>query len=120
LGLDEFSDLLICVWLKPLGFARGRFGCGVGCAFGARVTLKGEGIMAQFTEAVYTNGVLKPTEDLMLHEAQRVRLIVEALDTDTDRVDRAVAMERLRVGIDGMQFVSSGSLPSRDELHDRP
>jgi len=43
--------------------------------------------MTQFTEAVYTNGVLKPSEGLVLREAQRVRLIVEALDDD-DRPER--------------------------------
>ena len=41
--------------------------------------------MAQFVEAVYTNGVLKPKEELGLREAQRVRLIIEALDGDADR-----------------------------------
>ena len=30
--------------------------------------------MAEFTEAVYVNGVLKPKEELGLREAQRVRL----------------------------------------------
>jgi len=33
--------------------------------------------MAQFTEAVYTNGVFKPSGELSLREAQRVRLIVQ-------------------------------------------
>ena len=76
--------------------------------------------MAQFTEAIYTNGVLKPTQALALREAQRVRLIVEALDDDTDRGDRPAALQRLLVGIEGMRFFSSERLPSRDELHDRP
>jgi predicted DNA-binding antitoxin AbrB/MazE fold protein len=44
--------------------------------------------MTQFTEAVYTNGVLRPTDELVLREAQRVRLIVEALDDDADHGDR--------------------------------
>ena len=76
--------------------------------------------MAQFTEAVYTNGVLKPTEELVLREAQRVRLIVEPFDDDADRGDRPAALRRLLAGIDGMRFYSRGRLPSRDELHDRP
>jgi predicted DNA-binding antitoxin AbrB/MazE fold protein len=76
--------------------------------------------MAQLTEAVYTNGVLKPKEQLGLREAQRVRLIVEALDDDADRGDRPAALERLLAGIEGMRFFSRESLPSRDELHDRP
>ena len=76
--------------------------------------------MAQLIEAVYTNGVFKPSEKLGLHEAQRVRLIVEALDDDANRGDRSAALQRLLAGIDGMRFYSRGRLPSRDELHDRP
>jgi predicted DNA-binding antitoxin AbrB/MazE fold protein len=76
--------------------------------------------MTQFTEAVYTNGVLKPKAELVLREARRVRLIVEALDDDADRVDRPAALRRLLAGIEGMRFFSPERLPSRDELHDRP
>jgi predicted DNA-binding antitoxin AbrB/MazE fold protein len=76
--------------------------------------------MAHFIEAVYTNGVLKPKEELGLREAQRVRLIVEPLDDDDDPGDRPAALERLLAGIEGMSFFSREHLPSRDELHDRP
>ena len=76
--------------------------------------------MAQFVEAVYTNGVLKPKEELGLREAQRVRLIVEALDDDSGRGDRREALQRLFAGIGGMKFFSRERLPSRDEIHDRP
>jgi len=76
--------------------------------------------MAQFTEAVYTNGVLKPAEGLVLREAQRVRLIVDTIDDDADRGDRSAALARLLPGIEGMRFFSRGRLPARDELHDRP
>ena len=76
--------------------------------------------MAQVTEAIYTHGVLKPTEELTLREAQRVRLIVETLDDDTDRGDRSAALQRLLTGIAGMKFFSREPLPSRDELYDRP
>lgn len=75
--------------------------------------------MAQFTEAIYSNGVLKPKEALALRESQRVRLIVEALDDDADRADRSAALQRLLAGIEGMNFSSGERLPSRDELHDR-
>jgi predicted DNA-binding antitoxin AbrB/MazE fold protein len=75
--------------------------------------------MTQFTEAVYTNGVLKPSEGLVLRESQRVRLIVEGLDDD-DRPERPAALRRLLAGIEGMSFSSSERLPTRDELHDRP
>ena len=76
--------------------------------------------MAQVTEAIYTRGVLKPKEGLALREAQRVRLIIEPLDDDTDRADRSAALQRLLTGIEGMKFFSREPLPSRDELHDRP
>jgi predicted DNA-binding antitoxin AbrB/MazE fold protein len=76
--------------------------------------------MAQVTEAIYTHGVLKPKKELALREAQRVRLIVETLDDDTDREDRSAALQRLLAGIEGMKFFSREPLPSRDELHDRP
>jgi predicted DNA-binding antitoxin AbrB/MazE fold protein len=71
--------------------------------------------MAQFTEAVFTNGVLKPKEGLVLREAQRVRLIVDAIDDDADRGDRSAALKRLLAGIEGMRFFSRERLPSRDE-----
>jgi len=73
--------------------------------------------MTQTTEAIYTNGVLKPTRDLDLREQQRVRVIVETIGDGTD--DRPAAVARLKAGIDSMQFFSNGRLPSRDDLHDR-
>jgi predicted DNA-binding antitoxin AbrB/MazE fold protein len=73
--------------------------------------------MTQTIEAIYTNGVLKPTEKLPLRDNQRVRLIVETIDeTNTDR---EAAVTRLKAGIASMRFFSEGPLPSREELHDR-
>ena len=73
--------------------------------------------MTQITEAVYTQGVLKPTGELSLRERQRVRLIVEPIDDVTG--DRLAALDRLKAGIARMQFFSNRQLPTRDELHDR-
>lgn len=73
--------------------------------------------MTRVTEAVYTQGVLKPADDLGLQEQQRVRLIVETLD-ERNR-DREAALARLRDHIERMQFFSQGRLPTREELHDR-
>ena len=74
--------------------------------------------MTQITEAVYTDGVLRPLGNLSLREAQHVHLIVEPIgDAPTDR---PAALRRLLAGIENMQFFSAGKLPSRDELHDRP
>jgi predicted DNA-binding antitoxin AbrB/MazE fold protein len=74
--------------------------------------------MAQIAEAVFSHGVLKPTVELNLREEQRVRLIIEPVDA-ASRLDRAMALRRLRAGIEGMHFSLAGPLPSRDDLHDR-
>lgn len=75
--------------------------------------------MAQLIEAIYEHGVLTPKDELALRESQRVRLIVEPIDDDTNGADRTAALTRLREGIDRMKFYSREPLPSRDELHDR-
>jgi len=74
--------------------------------------------MVQVTEAVFSQGVLKPIGELHLREQQRVRLIIEPVDVGQES-DRTAALNRLRAGIASMSFSSSGPLPSRDELHDR-
>jgi predicted DNA-binding antitoxin AbrB/MazE fold protein len=74
--------------------------------------------MVHITEAVFSQGVLKPVDELGLREQQRVRLIIEPVDAGQD-VDRTAALMRLRAGIASMSFASSGPLPARDELHDR-
>ncbi|MGA3028469.1 MAG: hypothetical protein ABSF98_27290 [Bryobacteraceae bacterium] len=53
--------------------------------------------MAQFREAVYTNDVLKPSEQLVLREA--------------DRGDGRAALQQLLAGIEGMRFFSRGRYP---------
>ena len=73
------------------------------------------GRMVHVTEAVFSQGVLKPVDALQLREQQRVRLIIEPMDGGQD-VDRAGALKRLRAGIASMSFSSSGPLPARDEL----
>jgi len=72
--------------------------------------------MTQTIEAIYTDGVLKPTSELPLRDNQRVRLTVETIDET--KMDRAAVTE-LKVGIASMCFFSVGPLPSREELHDR-
>jgi predicted DNA-binding antitoxin AbrB/MazE fold protein len=74
--------------------------------------------MAQVAEAVFSHGVLKPVVKLNLQEEQRVRLVIEPVDSP-GRLDRATALQRLRAGIGGMHFSLTSHLPSRDELHDR-
>lgn len=72
---------------------------------------------SQVTDAIYTDGVLKPLGDVSLHESERVRLIIER--TEPAETDRQAALDRLRAGIEQMHFFLSGPIPSRDELHDR-
>lgn len=74
--------------------------------------------MVQVTEAIFSQGVLKPVDELQLREQQRVRLIIEPVDSALDS-DRAKALNRLRAGIASMSFTSSGRPPTRDELQDR-
>jgi predicted DNA-binding antitoxin AbrB/MazE fold protein len=73
--------------------------------------------MTQTIEAIYTDGVLKPTVELPLRDNQRVRLTVETIDES--RMDHEAAVTRLKAGIASMRFFSEGPLPSREELHDR-
>jgi predicted DNA-binding antitoxin AbrB/MazE fold protein len=74
--------------------------------------------MTLVTEAIYSEGVLKPVDQLALRESQRVRVIVQPLE-DKDEGSRSAALERLLVGIGSMEFFSKGRLPTREELHDR-
>ena len=73
--------------------------------------------MTQSTEAVFSNGVLRPTRQLGLKDQQRVRLIVETIDEAPS--DREAVLAKLRAGISRMQFFSQGQLPTREQLHDR-
>lgn len=74
--------------------------------------------MTRVVEAIYSDGVFEPLENLGLLDKQRVRLIVQTLE-GTAAEDRDAAMMRLRAGIASMDFRSTGPYPSRDELHDR-
>jgi predicted DNA-binding antitoxin AbrB/MazE fold protein len=76
-------------------------------------------IVKNVTQAIYVNGVLKPLEPLSLQEHQRVWLTVQPINGKTTS-SREEALERLRAGIAAMGFNSGGSLPTREELHDRP
>ena len=61
--------------------------------------------MTQTIEAIYTDGVLKPTAELPLRDNQRVRLSIETIDETIEEttVDREEAMARLRAGIASMR-----------------
>ena len=74
--------------------------------------------MTHITEAIYTQGVLKPVGPLNLPDQQRVRLVVEPINGNSV-AERTAAVERLRQGIAQMNFRLRSPLPSRGELHDR-
>ncbi len=74
--------------------------------------------MTKVIEAIYCDGVLKPVEALELPEKQRVRLIVQPI-ADEQRRAREEAINRLRDRIARSKFSYGGSLPTRDELHER-
>lgn len=74
--------------------------------------------MAQFVEAIFSHGVLKPLDPLELPEDQRVRLIVEPI-ADGNGKDRKAALERLIARLRRSSFSHGGPYPSRDELHER-
>jgi predicted DNA-binding antitoxin AbrB/MazE fold protein len=71
-------------------------------------------------QAIFQDGGFRPVSPPDLPEGQRVRLTVEREDiAEVEAVARGAALSRLRAGIEGMNFCSSGPLPSRDESHDR-
>ena len=74
--------------------------------------------MTQVTEAVYSDGVLRPEGRLSLRDKERVRLIIQSLESPQAN-DRVQAIENLRAGVGRSKFRSSGPYPTRDELHER-
>ncbi|HEV7487398.1 MAG TPA: antitoxin family protein [Thermoanaerobaculia bacterium] len=103
---------------KPIGVARVGDACRL-AVFALHRRPIGRSVlsMTQTIEAIYTDGVLKPTAELPLRDNQRVRLIVETIDETS--MDREAAVSRLKSGIASMRFFLEGPLPSREELHDR-
>ena len=71
----------------------------------------------QVTDAIYRGGVLQPLGNVSLRESERVRVTIERKEPSEQ--SRQLALERLRTGIAQMHFFLSGSLPVRNELHDR-
>src|SRR6266581_647502 len=74
-------------------------------------------LMTQTIEAIYADGVLRPTAELPLRDNQRVRLSIETIGEPMDEtnMDREAAVARLRAGIASMRFFSEGPLPGREE-----
>lgn len=78
--------------------------------------------MVRIVDAIYTGGVLRPVETLDLEEDQRVRLTIEApngREATESEARRRAALARLFALMDCSKLALTGSLPSRDELHER-
>jgi predicted DNA-binding antitoxin AbrB/MazE fold protein len=73
--------------------------------------------VAEIVEAIYADGVLKPTRELPFRDNQRVLLTIETIH-EPER-DREAAIARLKAGIASMNFFSEGPPPRREESHDR-
>lgn len=77
--------------------------------------------MGQTTEAIFEDGVLKPTETLRLREHERVRVTIESLSpkaagpqSETDPVRR-----RLSEALSKPFLNLGGKAPARNDIHDR-
>lgn len=74
--------------------------------------------MTQVTEAIYSDGVLKPVSPLDLLEQERVRVIVQQLD-EPPASERSAALDELLRDAAESTLHLTGRLPTREELHDR-
>lgn len=74
--------------------------------------------MVRVTEAIFENGVFKPTEAVGLREHQRVLITVEELP-QVPVEDREAALGRFRESVARLGFTSDGPYPKREELYDR-
>jgi len=70
------------------------------------------------TEAIYSDGVLKPVTPLALPNDQRVQVIVRAVP-GLSAPNRAELMRQLFEDMDQMEFFLEVPLPPRETLHDR-
>lgn len=73
--------------------------------------------MTKVTEAIFSGGVLRPVEPLLLREQERVRLTVESIELASN--GREAAIHRIVAGFDKLKLRIDGKLPTRDELHER-
>ena len=74
--------------------------------------------MTKTVEAIYDAGVLKPLESLSLTDQQRVRVTVETIETAPAANSRA-NIQQLIDRLQRSSFSYGGTLPAREELHNR-
>ncbi len=73
--------------------------------------------MNTVTDAIFTNGVLRPLQALPLREQERVRLTIESIERNGASTPEA--RSRMIEGFQRMRLRSNGTMPSRDQLHER-
>ncbi len=74
--------------------------------------------MSQVITAMFTDGVLKPDQELSLAAGTRVRLRLESTEEPTGLREHACTdLDRL---CDAVPIVSNGPHLTRDRLHERP
>ena len=73
--------------------------------------------MTRTTDAIYSNGVLRPTEALPLREQQRVRITVDTGEADSPGHEAAV--RRMVEGFGKLRLRTNGRPPARERLHER-
>jgi predicted DNA-binding antitoxin AbrB/MazE fold protein len=76
--------------------------------------------MTKTTDAIFSNGLLRPLEPLPLREQERVRITVESVEPEGTAVKGAAEARRSMIaGFDKMRLRTNGKPPSREELHER-
>lgn len=73
--------------------------------------------MTRTIDAIFSNGVLTPTEPLPLREHERVRITLETVERNGDSRDAAV--RRMSDGFGKLLLRTGGRLPAREDLHER-
>lgn len=73
--------------------------------------------MTQTIDAIYTQGVLKPLQELPLREQEQVRLTIETAETAFQ--PEPGALDRLIERLNSSTLSLGGKMPSREELHER-
>jgi len=75
--------------------------------------------MVQILAATFKDGVFKPDERPALSESARVRLVVETIDGDDERIRRDESWAALQRLWNTSTLNSGGDRLNRDQLHER-
>ena len=75
--------------------------------------------MIQVLAATFENGVFKPDQELSLSSPTRVRLLVETMEGDADKLRCRQAWATIEEVWRQSAFDSRGDRLNRDQLHER-